>query len=266
MKPFLKWAGGKSKLVNVISECLGDGKRLVEPFVGSASVFLGTNYKNNLLCDVNKDLIMLYKNIQNNHKKFIKDLEKVFDYKNNTETAYYELRSEFNTLESEDLRKSILFVYLNKHAFNGLCRYNKKGFFNVPYGKYAAPKAPVEQVNEFYKKSLTADFRCLDFKGTFELLDEGDVVYCDPPYVPASNTASFTAYAKEDFNYESQTKLALEAERISSNGIKVVISNSDNEFTRNIYSKAKIIELSVMRNISSKATTRGKAKEIIAIY
>jgi DNA adenine methylase len=134
-KPFLKWAGGKHKLVEVLAESLADGDRLVEPFVGSGAVFMGTNYKRYLLCDTNADLIGLFNNLKNNTDKLVKEAQEFFSGKYKTEEAFYELREKFNKLEADDITKSALFVYLNKHAFNGLCRYNSKGFFNVPFGR-----------------------------------------------------------------------------------------------------------------------------------
>ena len=128
-KPFLSWAGGKSKLVPTLSEYLGTKGRLVEPFVGSGAVFMGTEFNDYLLCDTNPDLIGLFNNIKKNSAELIIQVSEIFEGKYNTEEYFYALRSEFNELQSNDLRKSVLFIYLNKHAFNGLCRYNSKGLF-----------------------------------------------------------------------------------------------------------------------------------------
>jgi DNA adenine methylase len=264
--PFLKWAGGKRKLVDVIAKSLADGDRLVEPFVGSGAVFMGTNYRKYLLCDTNADLIGLFNNLKNNTEKLLAETEILFSGKYKTEEAFYELRERFNTLEAEDIKKSALFVYLNKHAFNGLCRYNNKGYFNVPFGKYTNPKLPIKEMLIFAKKAQIAEFKCLDFKETFKLVKKGDVVYADPPYVPISATSSFTTYAKENFKLEAQNALADEANKAKANGIRVVISNSDQSITREMYKNAEIESIDVMRSISSKGSTRGKVKELIAIF
>ena len=265
-KPFLKWAGGKSKLVPILSEHLGVKGRLVEPFVGSGSVFMGTDFNDYLLCDSNPDLIGLFKNLKHCPKDLISQVNDIFVGKYNNEKAFYELRSEFNQLSSETLRKSVLFVYLNKHAFNGLCRYNSKGFFNVPYGRYTSPTAPIREMELFSEKSKRAEFICTDFSKTFDMVKEGDVVYCDPPYVPLSSSSNFTAYSKGAFNNENQECLAKLAESCRVKNIKVVISNHDTEFTRRIYSTAVLHELDVHRSISSKSSTRGKVCELIAVY
>ncbi len=264
--PFLKWAGGKRKLVDVIAKSLASGDRLVEPFVGSGAVFMGTNYKKYLLCDTNADLIGLFNNLKNTTEKLLAETEILFSGKYKTEEAFYELRERFNTLEAEDIKKSALFVYLNKHAFNGLCRYNNKGYFNVPFGKYTNPNLPIKEMLLFAKKAQIAEFKCLDFKETFKLVKKGDVVYADPPYVPISATSSFTTYAKENFKLEAQKALAEEANKAKANGIRVVISNSDLSITREMYKNAEIESIDVMRSISSKGSTRGKVKELIAVF
>ena len=135
MKPFLKWAGGKFRIIDRVLDSLPKGKRLIEPFVGSGSVFLNANFEENVLADSNADLIHLYKQIQADGKEFIEYANSLFVSSNNTEVEFYKLRDEFNTT-SDIKRKSALFVYLNRHCFNGLCRYNSKGKFNVPFGRY----------------------------------------------------------------------------------------------------------------------------------
>ena len=265
-KPFLKWAGGKTKIVPKITDKLGSGKRLVEPFVGSGAVFMGTDFESYLLCDTNNDLIDLFNNLKHKSKKLILETIGLFNDMNKAEEIFYDLRNEFNTIDSGSIRKSALFVYLNRHAFNGLCRYNSKGKFNVPFGRYKNAKPPIKEMELFAKKSQLAEFKCCDFKETFNLLTTGDVVYCDPPYVPLSITSSFTSYHVNVFADIEQRELAKCAELASENGYKVVISNHLTDYTKEIYAKAKIDTFNVMRFISSKAETRGEAKELLASF
>lgn len=265
-KPFLKWAGGKQRLVPNIAKKLGNGKRLVEPFVGSGAVFMGTAYESYLLCDTNNDLIDLFNNLKYITKEVILETVSLFDEKNKTEEMFYKLRDEFNTIDSGSIRKSALFVYLNKHSFNGLCRYNAKGKFNVPFGRYKNTNPPVKEMELFAKKAQLAEFKCCDFNETFNLLTEGDVVYCDPPYVPLSITSSFTSYHVNVFADKEQRDLARCAELASEQGYRVVISNHLTDYTKEIYAKAEIDTLNVMRFISSKAETRGEAKELLASF
>ena len=150
--------------------------------------------------------------------ELIEKTDALFSPENNTETKFYELREQFNALDLKDIKKSALFIYLNKHAFNGLCRYNRKGFFNVPFGRYKAPKCPVEQMRAFSVKAKFATFKCQDFERTFKETLKGDVIYCDPPYVPLSITSSFTSYSKDDFDMGDQSRLAKSAIASQSNG------------------------------------------------
>lgn len=267
-KPFLKWAGGKQKLVPTLSRFLDSARatRLVEPFVGSGAVFMGTTFQRYLLCDTNPDLIGLFNSLKHRPESVIQEASSLFLPELNTEEAFYRLRNEFNSLASEDIRKSAIFIYLNKHAFNGLCRYNSKGQFNVPFGRYSSPTLPLKELQLFAKKARLAEFKCQSFEQTFSEVSTGDVVYCDPPYVPLSPTASFTAYSKGGFGEREQIELADRARQAAHQGFRVVISNHDTDFTRRIYSDADILPLDVHRSISSKSSTRGAAKEVIAVF
>lgn len=265
MKPFLKWAGGKFKIIDHISAALPKGSRLVEPFVGSGAVFLNTEYKSYLLADTNIDLINLFKVVQKDGENFIDYAINLFTPENNNEATYYTLRDEFNS--SEDIRrKAALFIYLNRHCFNGLCRYNARGKFNVPFGRYSAPSFPTTAVKFFSLKSQSAEFVTQDFRTTLAAVRAGDVVYCDPPYAPLSPTANFTAYTQGGFDDKDQRELATFAEKLKYENVAVILSNHDTAFTRDIYSTAQITTLNVRRFISSKASERGKAAELIAVF
>lgn len=144
MKPFLKWAGSKYKIIARIVASLPKGQQLIEPFAGSGAVFLNTNFDEYLIADTNADLINLFQQIQTHGKDFIAYGETFFTPENNTEAGFYILRDEFNACQDIS-KKSALFVYLNRHCFNGLCRYNSSGKFNVPFGRYAKPASPVKR-------------------------------------------------------------------------------------------------------------------------
>lgn len=238
MKPFLKWAGGKYKIIDRIRDALPNGRRLIEPFAGSGAVFLNVDFEEYLISDINRDLINLYKQVQTNGKDFIAYASALFTPDNNTETTFYALRAEFNAC-TEPARKSALFVYLNRHCFNGLCRYNSKGQFNVPFGRYSKPVFPNVEMFNFHEKSKRAVFEVADFKTIMEKADTGSVVYCDPPYAPLTTTANFSSYTKDGFTLADQQALADCAKRLIVRGVPVVISHRDIEFTQSIYSEAK---------------------------
>lgn len=267
-RAFLKWAGGKFTLCDVINKMLPKGDCLVEPFVGAGSVFLNSNYKRYILNDINRDLINLYKILQSTPEKFIHDSEKLFTEQHNQADAYYEHRKAFNA-SNDAYERSLLFLYLNRHGYNGLCRYNKSGGYNVPFGKYKRPYFPAKELRFFAEKAEKATFVCENYRETFARTQNGDVVYCDPPYVPLSKTASFTSYAGNGFGLDEQADLANAAEETVAKlkDTTVLISNHDTIWTRKIYEHAsKIRKLNVARTISQKGNGRKKVGELMALY
>jgi len=266
-KPFLKWPGGKYRLTNRINKKLGKGKRLVEPFLGSAAVFLNTNYEEYLLADTNLDLINLYQQLQSEGPDFIEYCKTFFVKKNNNEEQYYKFREEFNRTEDKRL-KSALFLYLNRHGYNGLCRYNAKGGFNTPFGRYHRPYFPKDEILNFHQKSQGVEFICAGFSETMQKITQDDVVYCDPPYVPLSKTANFTAYAAAGFNWADQISLADWASKLSAKGIQVVISNHNTPSARELYLEAgaTMEKFKVRRTISCNTDKRNLVGELLAVF
>ncbi|WP_258360498.1 Dam family site-specific DNA-(adenine-N6)-methyltransferase [Moorella sulfitireducens (nom. illeg.)] len=265
MRPFLKWPGGKYRIVNVIKARLPRGKRLVEPFAGSGAVFLNTDYPSYWLSDSNADLINLYRTLKSEGEDFIRYCRSFFIPENNTAERYYELRETFN--ETKDIvLKSALLVYLNRHGYNGLVRYNNRGDYNVPFGRYKKPYFPEAEMRHFYQKSRVAEFTVADFTEVMAAARPGDVFYCDPPYVPLSATASFTTYSAGGFSLEQQAELTRLAVMLARSGIPVLISNHDTEFTGKAYQSASITRIKVPRSISCDGSGRGKAGEVLALF
>jgi len=266
MKPFLKWAGGKLRLVERIKAVLPAGARLIEPFVGSGALFLNTNYDAYLLTDANADLINLYQQLQQGGQDFIRYCATFFTPETNQEAAFYALRQQFNQT-ADALEKAALFVYLNKHCYNGLCRYNARGAFNVPFGRYKQPYFPATEMAYFHQKAQRANFQVQDFVVTMDAAKMGDVLYCDPPYAPLSATANFTSYNAGAFGEGEQQKLAAMADTLRRRGITVVISNHDTPFTRTLYATADDhAYFGVQRHISCDGANRAKAAEVLAVY
>lgn len=265
VRPFLKWAGGKFRVLDEILPRLPKGSRLVEPFAGSAAVSINAQFASALAADSNADLINLYRTIQADAARFIAEAKSLFGGARNTRGWFDELRAEFNASD-DPFRRSVIFVYLNRHGFNGLCRYNGKGRFNVPFGKYGNPGFPALEVEAFSQAATHIEFVHQDFLTTMSQAEVGDVVYCDPPYVALSATSNFTSYSTGAFGSTEQTALAEKARECASRGIPVVISNHDTVESRAIYRDAEIHSFSVQRFISSKASTRGTAPELLAIF
>ncbi len=262
----LKWAGNKSKIAKQILATLPRGERLIEPFTGSAAVFMQSDYPRYLLSDSNQDLINLYQLLKSRGPAYIKQARRLFVAENNTRERYLALREEFNHCRSDTMRRAALFLYLNRHGFNGLCRYNSKGIYNVPFGQYRTISFPEQAIEFFIHKAHHAEIKRQDFAQTMQDSTVGDVIYCDPPYLPLSATASFTAYDKEDFSLAQQEQLAELARECAARGVPVLLSNHDTPLARELYTGAELFELQVRRNISCKGDGRGKANELLALF
>lgn len=268
MRSALKWAGGKKKVIPEIARLLPSAgkKRLVEPFVGGGSVFLNLEFDEYLLVDMNKDLISLFNILKSRSSSFIVDAKTFFISANNQPEIYYNLRKQFN--ESVDpYERALIFLYLNRHGYNGLCRYNQSGGYNVPFGRYKHPYYPQKELEYFAEKAQRATFLQGDFETAFSLLRKNDVVYCDPPYSPINPTANFTAYAGNCFTDDDQRRLVNCALVAKTNRIPTLISNHYVDFTRDLYrdaTKKKLFQ--VQRSISQKGKGRVKVQEILALY
>ncbi|EPP3534635.1 DNA adenine methylase [Klebsiella variicola] len=274
IKSPIKWAGGKSRVMPQLLKHLPKADCLIEPFVGSGTVFMNTEYRRYVLCDSNLALINFFEMLTEHTEELIKSA-RMFFLDGNFSEDYYACRDGFNFISKNRLMASgtarkiqwaAMFLYLNKHGYNGLYRVNLKGEFNVPYGKYASPYFPEKEMRLFSEKAndtKTAFIHC-DFREYFygvKRLPHDAVIYCDPPYVPTSKTANFTAYGKP-FTLDDHRALAaalLDAHR--QHGHRAVISNSDTPETREIYSAFNLHAFSVRRSVSAKS--RDMADEVI---
>jgi len=264
----LKWPGGKKRVLKHIRAILPQQgkKRLVEPFVGGGSVFLNLEFDEYLLCDTNADLVALFNAVKRAPIDFKKDAQALFTQKNNSADKYYELRQRFND-NTDAYERAVLFLYLNRHGYNGLCRYNKSGGYNVPFGRYKKPYFPNDEIDFLAKKLERAEIISGDFELAFEQIKSGDVVYCDPPYSPINRTSNFTAYAGNVFSDEDQTRLVSNSIKAQQKGVATVISNHYVAFTKKLYASADQRSLfSVQRSISQNGKSREKVKEVLALY
>lgn len=264
IKPFLKWAGSKYRCLDNILTSLPKANRMIEPFAGSAAVFINTNYPCYLLADSNKDLIALFHHLRQEGAGFIDYCERLF-HTNNSSQKYYQLRDRFNLCDNSRQRAA-LFVYLNRHGYNGLCRYNQKGIYNVPFGRYSKPYFPREEMLNFQQKSLCAEFANTDFRETFKKALPGDLIYCDPPYSPLAQNSNFSTYTNKKFGEEEHISLATLAREHAKRGITVVISNHDTPFTRHHYRFGAIKSFPVRRSISCNGNQRVTVQELLAVF
>lgn len=260
MSTILKWAGNKTAIMPELKKHLPAGQRLVEPFAGSCAVMMETNYPHYLVADINADLINLYQKVAQ-HTDDLTECALVFFSKDNNAESYYENRLRFNTDPSlTALERAALFLYLNRHCYRGLCRYNQSGKFNVPFGNYINPYFPHAEIIAFAEKAVRATFICASYDETLALLQAGDVVYCDPPY-----DGTFSGYHTAGFREDDQYHLASVLERLSSKGYPVIASNSDTSLTFSLYRNFNIHRITAKRSMGVTAGEGKSAAEIIAV-
>ncbi|WP_311763282.1 Dam family site-specific DNA-(adenine-N6)-methyltransferase [Proteus columbae] len=267
-KTILKWAGSKVRIIDKLIPHLPKTKRLVEPFAGSCAVMMNTEYEEYLIADANQDLISLYRNVVE-HTEIMARKDFYVWEENNHRNNYMAIRKLFNAIKILDKSKcdkyiqSARFLYLNRHCFNGLCRYNNSGEFNVPFGTCARVYFPEEEIRQFAEKATNAIIACLEWQDTLSLVDFGDGVYCDPPYM--GDEKCFTKYHHTDFTHAHQIELARALKTLNqSQGNPITVSNSIH--AKELYADLGFIihEIDAPRSISATGN-RQSAKEIIAV-
>lgn len=290
VKPFIKWAGGKTQLLPQIKNKypLELGKTInkyCEPFIGGGAVLFDVlsryELEEVLINDINAELINTYWQIKNHLDVFIGELFQMQEHfwgLNNEERKeyYYEKRARFNYLkvngdEEVNIEKAALFIFLNKTCFNGLFRVNKKGLFNVPIGSYKKPLiCDTENLKNINRLLQKVTINCGDYKVCENFIDENTFVYIDPPYRPLTDTASFTSYAEMNFDDNEQIALGQFVNIVSEKGAKVVISNSDpknidqnDNFFDELYRRYRIERVNAKRMINCNADNRGEVKELL---
>ncbi|XRP96615.1 DNA adenine methylase [Methanocaldococcus sp. 16A] len=275
VKPFLKWAGGKTQILKQIDENLpnelkeGKIKKYIEPFVGGGAVLFYLlqkyEFKEIIINDINEDLMLCYKVVKNDVDRLIEELSSLRDKflsldNEKRKEFYYKIRDEFNKTKNEydDVKRVAQFIFLNKTCYNGLYRVNKKGEFNVPYGRYKNPKIFDENNLKMVSKLLkNVIIICGDFEIVDKYVDEKSFVYLDPPYKPLNKTSSFTSYTKYDFNDSDQIRLAKFYRKLDNRGTKLMLSNSYNiEFFRKLYEGFNIKKVVAKRMINCKGNKR----------
>jgi len=277
LQPFLRWAGGKRKLAELISSCIpqrvidNPDSHFYESFVGGGAVMLHLGESENSkyipgprlhINDMNPDLIMAYLAIQNQVIELM-DLLDVLS-KDLSKEAYLRIRSK---VPKSDLERAARFIYLNKTGFNGLWRVNSKGLYNVPWGKLDSPKLYIQETLMAVSLRLQgAEITHTDYKNVLQKVKRDDIVYLDPPYIPLNASSSFSKYAKDDFSIENQKELSNQISVLTSRSVTVILSNSDTPETREIFGEhMQLFQIDAARAISAKASSRGSVKEIIAV-
>ena len=286
--PFVKWAGGKGQLLDVLKANLPNEMgteitKYAEPFVGGGALLFALlneySFDEVYINDNNKELINVYSTIRDNCIALIDELQILQDdYKNlglsEQQAFYYTQREKFNELvlsNETSVTKAALFVFLNKTCFNGLYRVNKSGKFNVPAGKYKNPLiCDKGNLTNISQKLQSVTMRSFDYYDVENFADQNTLVYFDPPYRPLNATSAFTSYTANQFNDDNQIELASLYKRLSDRGVKVLLSNSDphnvnggDNFFDDLYSEFDIQRVTAVRTINSKAEKRGSITELL---
>lgn len=277
VRPFLKWLGGKSRLLPQFEPLIPDKfTRYIEPFVGGGAVFLhiskNRKFKEAYLCDISEDLMSVWSSIQDNPKALCAEVQKLVDSYNRVQedqrqTYYYAVREEHNTSDdSSSIERAARVIFLNKTCYNGLFRYNRKGTFNAPFGRYENPffydPENIETISAFLSKALliTGDFTSCE-----KYVTRGSFIYFDPPYRPLSKTSSFTSFTSGGFSDPDQERLAASFKRLDQKGAKIMLSNSDTEdgYFDQLYEGYKIHRVRANRAVNSNPDKRGKINELV---
>ena len=269
-RPPLKYPGGKFQLLKRINRQLGQGKLLVDCFVGGGSVFLNApQFEAYQLSDINADLINFYQSTKNEPKDLLQYASSLFTHKNNTAKRYYQLREQYNFDASlTTVEKAGLLLYFSRFGYNGLMRFNGSGHFNVPFGKYKEPYFPEKELAHLIAISPRCTFSTASYTEVLgNTYSSGTAFYFDPPYSSEDNkSATFTQYAGNKFDVQEHVQLKELAAKQAADGHRVVISNHSTRFTRKLYREARCSYFSVRRSVSCNGTDRHRAKELLAVY
>lgn len=269
LKPVLKWVGGKRQLLPEILPLIPPNTMYVEPFVGGAAVLLGEQPRKARINDANEELINVYRSIRDNTNEL---LELLKEHKaNNSSEYYYEIRGldrseSYSTLSA--VQRAARIIYLNKTGYNGLFRVNSRGQLNVPYGRYKNPDIVQESAIcalSLYLNDNEIEILSGDYKKALTDLPTGAFVYLDPPYMPISETSSFTGYTEGGFSYEEQKRLRDCCVALREQGIRFIQSNSDCDAIRELYKDFQIKVVRARRSINSDGNRRGPVNEVMII-
>ena len=288
LKPFVKWVGGKSQLIEQIEKMLPtDSEKVLtkyaEPMVGGGALFFSLlskyDFEELYISDINAELINAYQAVKNDVDNLIAKLSEMqmlflpMD-ENGRKYFYYNIREKFNstivTAETAT-EKATQFIFLNKTCFNGLYRVNRKGQFNVPMGAYKNPTiCDEENLRNIHEALQNVTIVCGDYSLSKSFIDQDTFVYLDPPYRPISETSAFTSYNSDVFDDDEQIRLARFIDEINASGAKIVLSNSDpknvneeDNFFDDLYKNYKINRVEASRAINSKGDKRGKINELL---
>ena len=282
-KPFVKWVGGKTQLIEQLEALLPadfdawENVTYIEPFVGGGAMLFHmlqthSNIKSAIINDINADLTTCYKVVRDNPSELVNSLQEIqkkyyaLTSEEERKAFFMTMRDEFNTKQLDPIRNTTLFFFLNRTCFNGLYRVNKSGLFNVPFGRYETPMI-CDPVTIYADSELLQNVEILtgDYQLTLQYAKGNTLFYFDPPYRPLSNTSSFNDYTKEAFNDLAQQRLKGFCDQVQEAGYKFMLSNSDckDMFFDDLYLQYVIDRVWAARSVNANPKKRGKLQEIL---
>ena len=266
--PAVKWAGGKRQLLDRILPLVPEHDTYYEPFVGGGAVFLALAPEKAVINDSNEELVNVYRVIRDNPEELIALLKEHRD--RNSKDYYYEVREQDRVFEQyaemSPAARAARILYLNRTCFNGLYRVNRAGEFNVPWGRYKNPQIVDEQnIRDMsaYLNRAKVKILCQDYRETFRGIRKDSFVYLDPPYMPISQTSSFTGYTAAGFGEIQHKKKKKQCDLLNRRGIRFLLSNSNSEFVKKLYREYTIEEVEASRSVNAKGDGRGNVTELL---
>jgi DNA adenine methylase len=273
--PFVKWAGGKSQLLSQFDPYLpAQFRRYIEPFVGGGAVFFHLLRQGRLaagevvLMDSLEELMNCYRVVQTQVEELIAELQRHEPHKHD-EDYFYQVRAWDRSPDyarRNEIERAARFLFLNRTCYNGLYRVNRRGEFNVPFGRYRNPNiCPARKLRDARRALQGVTLLAGDFTRSLEAAAPGDFVYLDPPYQPMSDTANFTSYTLHDFGLQDQRRLADLFHELDRRGCQVMLSNSSTALIHELYAGYRQVEVQATRVISSKTDARGAIPELLVM-
>lgn len=261
MRPFLRWVGGKARVAKYLGSRIPHFTgRYCEPFMGAGAVFWRLQPRMSILGDANPDLIRCYLTVRDHAEELAEEVEALS--RDCSLEAYYLRRNIFNE-GGEGVKRSALFIYLNRLSFNGVWRVNRQGQFNVPFGNLSSPTFPSAiQLSEYSARLQDADIECRDFAASLQDLTAGDFAYLDPPYLPASDTAFFRHYTAKRFCSNDHERLAAMVSTLTARGVRVLLTIAADEHSLAAYKGLVCMTHEVTRFVGAGGGRR-RAKELL---
>jgi DNA adenine methylase len=262
-RPFLKWVGGKTQILpDLLKRVPKHFRTYREPFVGAGALYFALRHRNAVLSDLNRELVATYVAVRDHVDDVIERLESLAHRHSPELFATLRAKAPFRGFPFDTAARMI---YLNKTCFNGVFRVNSKGLFNTPIGKFKTPPTicDAENLRACSEALQRAEIIAVDFREALRVVDPGDFVYCDPPYLPRSETADFTAFTAAGFGQADQEALAARARELKALGVHVLLSNAGNDKAKDLYKGFTVESVYARRSINSDGDKRGVVREYL---